>query len=86
MLKPTQPDLIDPVRYLAWLDPDRVISGVLQYYGNGVICITCPAIDACRVNIQPIPHPGALGSRPDLIIHLCPNRISIAVVYVCFAS
>jgi hypothetical protein len=73
MLKSTQPDLIDPVRYLTWLDADRVVPGMLQNNGNGTIRITCPAIDPDRMNIQPIPQTDTLGSSPDLIVHLCPN-------------
>jgi len=73
MLKSTQPDLINPVRYLTRLNADRVISGMLQYNGNGIICIPCPAIDTRRVNIQPISHPGTLGLGSDLVIHLDPD-------------
>lgn len=70
MLKSTQPDLINPVRYLTRLNAERVISGMLQYDGNGIICVTCPAIDTDRVGVQPILHPGTFGSGPDLIVHL----------------
>ena len=73
MLKSTQPDLINPVRCLTWLDANGVISGMLQNNGNGIIRITCPAIDTDRMNIQPIPQPDTFGSSPDLIVHLCPN-------------
>jgi hypothetical protein len=73
MLKSTQPDLINPVRYLTWLDADRVIPGMLQNNGNGMIRITCPAIDAYLIKIQPIPQPDTLGSSPNLIVHLRPN-------------
>ena len=55
MLKSTQPDLINPVRYLTWLDADGVIPGMLQNDGNGIIRITCPAIDTKRMDIPPIP-------------------------------
>lgn len=68
-----QPDLIDPVRGLARLNANRVISGVLQYNGDGIIRITRPAVDACRVDIEPVPHPRTLGPGPDLIIHLHPD-------------
>jgi hypothetical protein len=53
---------------------NRVISSMLQYDGNGIICITCPAIDTGRVNIQPIPHPGTFGLGPDLVVHLYSNN------------
>lgn len=70
MLKSTQPDLINPMRYLTRLDADRVIPGMLQNNGNGIIRITCPAIDTDRVNIQPIPQPDTPGSSPDLVVYL----------------
>jgi hypothetical protein len=73
MLRSTQPDLINPVRCLTRLNADCVIAGVLQHNGDGVISITRPAIDTCRVNIQPVSHPGTLGVGSDLIVHLYPD-------------
>ena len=73
MLGPAQPDLINPVWCLTRLNADRVISGMLQYNGNRVIGVPGPAIDTCRVYIQPIPHPGTPGLSPDLIVHLYPD-------------
>jgi hypothetical protein len=73
ILKSTQPDLVNPVWGLAWLNPQRVITVVFQYNRNRIIGIPRPAVDASWVNIQPIAHPGGLGARPDLIIHLHPN-------------
>jgi len=55
------------------LNANRVITGMLQYDGNRIIRITCPAVGACRVNIQPIAHSGTLGFGSDLIIDLHPN-------------
>ena len=86
MLRWAQPDLINPVRCLTRLNADRVFSAVLQYNGNGVICITCPAIDASGVDIQPIPHPNTSGAGSDLIIHLQPDRICVAAVDIGFTS
>ena len=86
MLRSTQPDLINPVRCLTWLNTDLVISGMLQFDGNGIVSIACPAVDTYRMYIQPIPQPNASGVGPDLVIHLQPYRIGIAAVYVAFAS
>ncbi len=84
LLSPTQPDLIDPVRNLTRLNSDPVLSGVLQFNGDGIIGIACPAVDSYRMYIQPIPQPDASPSGPDLIIHLQPYRIGITAVYVAF--
>ena len=73
MLRSAQPNLINPVRCLTWLNADRVISGMFQYKGDGIICIPGPTIDACRVDIQPVSHPDTLGVGSDLIIHLYPD-------------
>ena len=86
MLRSTQPDLINPVRCLPRLNSDLVISGMLQFDGNGIVGIACPAVDTYRMYIQPIPQPNASGVGPDLVIHLQPYRIGIAAVYVAFSS
>jgi hypothetical protein len=86
MLKPTQPDLIYPVRCLTRLNTDLVISFMLQFDGNGIFSIACPTVDTYRMNIQPVPQPNASGVCPDLFIHLQPYRIGIAAINVAFAS
>ena len=85
-LSPTQPDLIDPVRCLTWLNTDRVTSTMLQFDGNWIIGITCPPIDTGRMDIQAIPQSDTSPLSPYLIIHLQPDRIRIAAVYIGFAS
>ena len=86
MLGSAQPDLVYPVRCLTGLNADCVISIMLQYNGYGIIRISGPAIDAGRVNVQPVTHPGTAGPGSNLVIHLEPDGIRIAVVYVGFAS
>ena len=86
MLGPAQPDLINPVRRLAWLNAYRMVPGMFQHDGNRVIRITCPAVEPNRVNIQLISHPFTFGAGPDLIVHLYPDRIRITAVYIGFTS
>jgi hypothetical protein len=73
MLKSTQPDLIDPVRCLTRLNTDLVISCILQFDSDRIIVIAGPSIDACGVDIQPIPQPDTSGAGSNLIIYLQPD-------------
>ena len=73
MLRSAQPDLIDAMRRLTRLNTDLVITGIGQYDSNRIISIAGPAIDACGVDIQPIPQPDTAGAGSDLIIHLQPD-------------
>jgi hypothetical protein len=73
MLRSTQPDLINPVRYLTGLDANRVIPGMLQDNGNGIIRVTGPAVDTDRMNIPPIAQADTPGLSSDLIVHLRPD-------------
>ena len=85
-MKPAQPDLIDPVGYLARLDANRMGTGMCKQKDIGNMDIARPGINTCRIEGVPISQMDTPLSRPNLIVYLQPDRIMQLTFEITFAS